>query len=114
MPPRPTWLNNKLLLIKRPTAAQRLGERRSPETKKQRLRASRQKSRRLKIGFATFNRARSSFRSWRRASLGYGARVTKGIGLEPDCWPAVTVGDAVTHSVDALDPLCKRTLRLAS
>ena len=47
-------------------------------------------------------------------SLGYSARVAKGIGLEPDRWPAAPAGDAVAHSVDALDPLCERTLRLAS
>ncbi len=47
-------------------------------------------------------------------SLGHSARVVKGLGFEPDRWPAAPAGDAVTHSIDALDPVCERTLRLAS
>lgn len=49
---------------------------------------------------------------WR--SLGHSARLAKRFGIEPDRWPAAAAGDTVTHSIDALDPVCERTLRVAS
>src|SRR5436190_10689206 len=75
MPPRRTWLNSKLLLVRRPTAAQRLGERKNRQTEKQRLSALRQKSGRLRTGLAMFSGGRNSFRSWvRRLKIWNGRR----------------------------------------
>jgi len=51
--------------------------------------------------------------SRRRASLGHSLSTVKGFGSEPDCWPAVPTGDAVTHSIDALNPVRERALCFA-
>src|SRR6266487_2532532 len=66
MPRRRTWPSSKRLLVKRLRADQKLGERKNPQTEKQRLSALRQKSRRLRPGLAIFSGGRNSFRSWLR------------------------------------------------
>src|SRR4029077_12936529 len=68
----------------------------------------------LSAGLGDQNTRQDCLRTgWRRNSLGYSLGTVKGFGFEPNRWPSTPAGNAVAHSVDALDPICEWTFRVA-